>query len=298
VETEFKYLHKIDLKRNISLLKYFGGVEMKKTLLATGMMLALGTTGSANAAFTALADGDYTVTITGGCFDFGNCVANSTGALADNNTTEASITTTSAIGVLPPGTYGSGIAGDGIMGVIGVTKTGDSLSVNSFSQDSFLNTSGGTFYLDALGAGTSGMAGTIDATGNMTFDPTGRMGMAAGFASTLGQSAWNLDNASDGGGTGLYDVLGTGTDSNRKKGLTPGFTLTGSILQDAGVGTWTGTLVTAGNIGTQWGSFDLTQYAEVWNVEIQAVPVPAAAWLFGSGLVGLAGVARRRKQRN
>jgi hypothetical protein len=28
---------------------------------------------------------------------------------------------------------------------------------------------------------------------------------------------------------------------------------------------------------------------------IQAVPVPAAAWLFGSGLLGLAGIARRKK---
>lgn len=27
-----------------------------------------------------------------------------------------------------------------------------------------------------------------------------------------------------------------------------------------------------------------------------AVPIPAAAWLFGSGLVGLAGIARRKKQ--
>ncbi len=32
-----------------------------------------------------------------------------------------------------------------------------------------------------------------------------------------------------------------------------------------------------------------------FNGTISAVPVPAAAWLFGSGLLGLVGVARRRK---
>lgn len=31
------------------------------------------------------------------------------------------------------------------------------------------------------------------------------------------------------------------------------------------------------------------------NVVVSAVPVPAAVWLFGSGLVGLAGIARRKK---
>jgi len=30
-------------------------------------------------------------------------------------------------------------------------------------------------------------------------------------------------------------------------------------------------------------------------VSASAVPVPAAVWLFGSGLIGLIGVARRKK---
>lgn len=33
----------------------------------------------------------------------------------------------------------------------------------------------------------------------------------------------------------------------------------------------------------------------IWSINTSPVPVPAAVWLFGSGLVGLAGVARRRK---
>ena len=33
------------------------------------------------------------------------------------------------------------------------------------------------------------------------------------------------------------------------------------------------------------------------NANITVVPVPAAVWLFGSGLIGLAGVVRRKRNR-
>lgn len=50
--------------------------------------------------------------------------------------------------------------------------------------------------------------------------------------------------------------------------------------------TGTGTMVAdAGILGTASGTFTY----------VNEVPVPAAAWLFGSALVGLAGVGRRRK---
>jgi len=42
-------------------------------------------------------------------------------------------------------------------------------------------------------------------------------------------------------------------------------------------------------------NFDMTSVT-VTNITTSTIPVPAAVWLFGSGLVGLAGVARRRKQ--
>ncbi len=66
----------------------------------------------------------------------------------------------------------------------------------------------------------------------------------------------------------------------------------------------------AGLINAPAGSFDPNALGEYnfgisvsqvgWGVEnvrmdVQVVPVPAAVWLFGSGLIGLVGVARRKK---
>ena len=275
---------------------------MNKTLLATSLALAMGASGAAHAAFTMPSAGNYTMTITGGCFAFGDCVTLGTGALTDNiSTAQTTFVQATTVGAIAAGTYGSGIANDGKMGIINFTLNGAGAitSVSSYSQDSYLNTSGGTFYLGLGSAGTSLMGGSIGGTGSMTFDPTGRRGVAASFATSLGYQEWNRDNTLNNLGTGLYTPFTTGTSTNRAKGTTAAFSLVGSALADASAGVWTGQLVSAGNIGSNWGGFNNTQYSEVFNVTLSAatapVPVPAAAWLFGSGLVGLVGVARRKK---
>ncbi len=46
-----------------------------------------------------------------------------------------------------------------------------------------------------------------------------------------------------------------------------------------------------------WGSFPVAATADISSLtltQVSAVPVPAAVWLFGSGLAGLAGFARRK----
>ncbi|MFA7387228.1 MAG: VPLPA-CTERM sorting domain-containing protein, partial [Thiohalobacteraceae bacterium] len=56
--------------------------------------------------------------------------------------------------------------------------------------------------------------------------------------------------------------------------------------------------------GPAWGFFVGTPYTEVFSIQIVGgdivdggtpeIPVPAAVWLLGSGLIGLVGVARRK----
>ncbi len=69
-------------------------------------------------------------------------------------------------------------------------------------------------------------------------------------------------------------VLQIGFGANDKTGA-----FGASVWMDADDG-----LATGGYTGGHW---DL-------NMDLAAVPVPAAAWLFGSGLIGLVGVARRQ----
>ncbi|PCJ88864.1 MAG: hypothetical protein COA54_01130 [Thiotrichaceae bacterium] len=261
---------------------------MKKTLLATSLLLAMGTANAGLLTPGASYDIRVNVGVAGGsCFDFGNCdVSGAFTKVTDNNV--------NVVG------NGSSIAGDGFAAVISITAnpSGDGFTVNSFNQDAYVLTAGGDFALFANDI--SGMSGSLDAAGNMTFDATGRLGIAAGFAGSIGVQAWNIDNAVDGDGTNTQDIWTSGTATSNATGANSAFSMTGVPITGSDGAGFTGQLVTAGNIGTGWLFFANTQYSERYDLDIvlsppAVIPVPAAVWLFGSGLLGLVGVARRRK---
>jgi hypothetical protein len=49
------------------------------------------------------------------------------------------------------------------------------------------------------------------------------------------------------------------------------------------------------NGGNPFGPLGVTEYNLHLAGTVSAIPVPAAVWLFGSGLLGMIGIARRKK---
>ena len=230
---------------------------MNKTTLSLAIAGLLGT----GAAQAVLAPNlQYTVSVSGGCFAFGDCTT-----LAQNVGT---------------GTF-----------TITTDGTGSAFTVGSYSGLDFTATPGGLFSTGGPVAGS----GTVSGTGQLDLDFTGRTGTAQFFPQYAG-AAWNIDNSTKITGTGVYEGFTTGADSNTDPvSGTVALTLTGTNLAATASG-FAGQLVSVGNVGSAWTSFDGTPYSEVYNITVTPVPVPAAVWLFGSGLVGLAGIARRRRQ--
>jgi len=180
----------------------------------------------------------------------------------------------------------------------GFTASAASISMSPSSQIVADNAS---FYVDILAtdlpSGTAGGALDISwAASDMTLDS---VYLATPDPSDNGNGAfpgnWDpvssfftgIDSTGPGSISGLYVGSWDGVSGNQaiaRLNFTLGTGVSNSMIN-----------MDAAAIGGTWSSYDIGDFTNTYaGATINPVPVPAALWLFGSGLVGLAGVARRR----
>jgi len=152
-------------------------------------------------------------------------------------------------------------------------------------------------------------SGSIDLGGWNYFKITNNSGgvkanQTVGVGPVVGTDVYRTpDNFSGptiiGDGTGFTEPTSATGDTTRLDWLIsemyvpPGYVSEAAL---AGSATFTGqtflTLgITPGTYEWTWGS---GASADSYTLNVGAVPIPAAVWLFGSGLLGLVGVARRK----
>jgi hypothetical protein len=175
-----------------------------------------------------------------------------------------------------------GCGGGGSIGCFSFS-TGNSIQITSGSASGF---SGGIEGLFGVGAITA--SGSLE-TANVT--NTGTLNIFDGSATLTADLNW-IDIATF-GTAGSLNTTGTANLSN--------------IAYSGGNGDLLALVNLGGGINTA--SFQFTSPATLTDLfttsttvtstsfsgSITAVPVPAAVWLFGSGLLGLVGIARRKK---
>lgn len=231
------------------------------------------------------------ITVTGGCFTiYGVCSVGGLGNIADVYN--------------PHYLIGSGVTGNGRIGQMNFTvgADGNTIHLTSFEMDTYQGTPGGD--INTRMVNTTAAGGFIDNAGNITLDLIGRTSFWQYDPFARGEQPWNREtyNASVAPacapGTGAYTPLTTGSSSNKncKTGATDA-TVTGSALVGSG-GTWAGRIVSAGNVGGR-DFYDGWAYTEIFNIVVTgkspaAVPIPSAVWLFGSGVLSLIGITRRK----
>ena len=168
--------------------------------------------------------------------------------------------------------------------VLGLLLTGSSLANAALISGSM--GVGGVFSIDA--------SSDFETTTTLTFDTVVAKSDGLGDLSTIldGQVAdsINMDSLTIRPPIAQINVFTIGGFQFDIDTLTVDFAMGSSFLAISGTGTLSG-----GGFDSTAAVFDFSsQSANTYSLTIAAVPVPAAVWLFGSGLIGLIAVARRQ----
>lgn len=150
---------------------------MKKSISITFLLNMLISMPAVNAALL-MPGSTGTIVVTRGCMSFALCDVNGEGAITDNDLTVNGI--------------GSGIAGDGVVGIMKfiVGHDGNSFQLTSYNMDSYAPRVMGimpTRIVDLSAAG-----GVLSDNGELTLTLTGRTAIGL-YLSVLGERLWNLD---------------------------------------------------------------------------------------------------------
>jgi len=150
------------------------------------------------------------------------------------------------------------------------TSVGDTVTLSIEGSDFTGNTDGGSF--------------------QTTWDPA--VLQLAGFS--VANPPWDLSFVSDSNpNDGLLDTFSVGT--SLAGGTGQAFSIGTLTFDVVGEGTTLVSMIDDPVFGgwSQPGTVPITVIYE--GATVTAVPVPAAVWLFGSGLLGLVGISRRKK---
>lgn len=172
--------------------------------------------------------------------------------------------------------------GSGTVGCFSFS-TGNSIQITSGTASGFSGGISGVF-----GVGTITPNGLLETA---LVSGTGSLSIFDGSQTLTAVLNW-VDIATVGTG-GILNVLGAANLNNIAYSGTNGDLL---ALFNAGTGTQTATFqFTSPTSLTDLFTTSTTTTSTSFSGSINPIPVPPALWLFGSGLLGLVGIARRKK---
>lgn len=176
---------------------------------------------------------------------------------------------------------GSNIYGSNYSGGMGYSGITNSIGIEF---DTWNNTQTGSAY-----DGNNGNHIGLDLNGNISSAAQVNLPTGAGNVDRLNNGNVWTSWVDYNGATQLLEVrLAQGTGASR-----PDTALLNYSLDLAGtLGTTSPYFGFTSGTGGAWGDHDILS----WQLDPLPVPVPAAFWLFGTGLLGLIGVARRREK--